>query len=80
MPPFVGLLVELCREFPVRFRGYDRDDVAIQQVISQPIRVKGPVRQKMSGGQIADQCVGFAQVMGLSGHQAEINKVAECIR
>jgi len=78
--PFVGLLVELCREFPVGFRRYNRDDVAIQQVVSQPICIKGPVRQKLPGRQVADQSVGFAQVMSLPGHQTEINKVAECIR
>ncbi len=77
MPPFVGFLVELCREPPVGFRRYDRGYAAIQQAIAQPIRVKGPVRQQVSGGQAADQRIGLAQIMGLPGHQREIDEIAE---
>lgn len=80
MPPFVGFLVELRRKLPVGFRRYDRDDVAINQVFAQPIRVEGPVCQQMPGGQTADQRICLAQIVGLSGHQAEINEVAERIR
>ena len=80
MPPFVSFLVELCRELSVGFRRYDRGYAAIQQVIAQPIRIKGPICQQMPGGQVADQRVGLAQVMGLPGHQAEIDEVAERIR
>ena len=75
--PFVGFLVKFCREFPIGFWRYDRNYVTIEQVITQPIRVKGPVRQQLPGGQIADQRLGFAQVMGLSGHQTEVGEVAE---
>jgi len=77
--PFVGFLVEGCGKLSIGFRRYDWDDVAFQQVISQPIRVESPVSQQMSGGKVADQLIGFAQVMCLSGHQAEINKIAERI-
>jgi hypothetical protein len=77
VPPFVGLLVELCREPPVGFWRYDRGYAAIQQAIAQPIRVKGPVRQQISGGQAADQRIGLAQIMGLPGHQREIDEIAE---
>ena len=77
MAPFVGLLVELGRELPVRFRWYDRSDAAIQQAIAQPIGIECPVRQQVPSGQIADQRLGFAQVMGLPGHQAKVSKVAE---
>ena len=80
MPPFVALFVELCRELPVGFRWYDGCDAPFRQVVAQPICVEGPVHQKVSGCQIADQRIGFAQIMGLSGHQAEINEVAERIR
>jgi len=80
VPPFVGLLVKFCWELPVGFRWYDRDDVAIQQVVSQPIRIEGPVRQQMSGGQVTDQRIGLAQVVGLPRHQAEVDKVAERVR
>ena len=80
MAPFVGFLVELCRELPVGFRRYDRNDAAFQQVIAQPIRIESPVRQQMPGGQATDQRIGFAQIVGLSGHQAEIDEVAERIR
>ena len=55
MPPFVGFLVELRREFPVRFRGDDRNDVTFYQVRAQSIRIKGPVCHQMSGGQAVDQ-------------------------
>ena len=79
MPPFVGLLVEFRRELPVGFRRYDRGYAAIRKVIAQPIRVKSPVRQQMPGGQAADQCTGFAQIMGLPWHQTEINEGAERI-
>lgn len=34
----------------------------------------------MPGGQSVDQRVDLAQVMGLSGYQAEIDKVAERVR
>ncbi len=60
IPPFVGLLVEVCWEPAVGFWRYERGDVAGQKVISQPIRIEGPIRQKMSGCQVADQCVGLA--------------------
>jgi len=60
MPPFVGLLIEVCGEPAVGFWWYDRGDVAGQKVISQPIRIEGPIRQKMSGCQVLDQCVGLA--------------------
>jgi hypothetical protein len=60
MPPFVGFPVELCGERPVRFWWDDRDDAAFYQVRAQPIRIKSPVCQKMSGGQAADQRLGLA--------------------
>ncbi|WP_412049201.1 hypothetical protein ACK6D9_15670 [Hoeflea sp. Naph1] len=53
---------------------------AIQQAIAQPIRVKGPVRQQISGGQAADQRIGLAQIMSLPGHQTEIDEITERIR
>lgn len=31
----------------------------------------------MPGEQAADQCIGLAQVMGLPGHQTEIDEIAE---
>lgn len=80
VPPFVCGFVELCRELPVGFRRDDRSDVAIQQVTSQPIRIKGPVCRQVSGSQISDQCIGLAQIMGLTGHQAKIDAVAERVR
>ena len=80
MPPFVGLLVELCRELPVGFRRYDRGYAAIQQVIAQPIRIKGPVCKQVPSRQVADQRVSLAQVMGLPGHQTEIDEIAERVR
>jgi len=80
VPPFVGVFVELRRELPVGLRRDDRSDVAIQQVIAQPIRIKGPVRQQVPGRQISDQRIGLAQIMGLSGHQAKIDEVAERVR
>ena len=80
MPPFVGFLVELCREPPVGFWRYDRGYAAIQQAIAQPIRVKGPVRQQISGGQAADQRIGLAQIMSLAWHQTEIDEITERIR
>lgn len=80
MPPFVGFRVELCRELPVGFRRYYWGDATVQQVIAQPIRVKGPVGQQMPGGQAADQCIGLAQIMGLPWHQTEIDEVAERVR
>lgn len=79
VPPFVSFLVELCRELPVGFRRYDWGDATIQQVIAQPISIECSVRQKVPGGQISDQRVSLAQVMSLSGHQTEINEVAERI-
>jgi len=80
MPPFVGLLVEVCWEPAVGFWRYERGDVAGQKVISQPIRIEGPIRQKMSGCQVADQCVGLALVVGLPWHQTEINEISEPVR
>ena len=80
MPPFVSFLVELCWELPVGFRRYNWGDATFQQVIAQPIRIESSVRQKVPGGQIADQRVSLAQVMSLSGHQAEIDEVAKRIR
>jgi len=80
MSPLVCFPVELSRELPIGFRWYDRDDVAIQKVVSQPIRIKGPVRQQVPCGQIADQRFSLAQVVSLSGHKAEIDEVAECVR
>ena len=77
--PFVGFLVKRRGKFPIGFRRYDRDDVAILQVISQPIRIEGPVRQQMPRGQATDQRFSLAQIVRLSGHQAEIDEVAECV-
>ena len=77
MPPFVGFPVERCGKFPIGFGRYDRDDVTFQQVVAQPIRIESPVRQQMPGGEAADQRIGLTQVVGLSGHEAEIDEVAE---
>ncbi|MEQ9259838.1 MAG: hypothetical protein RIG84_12155 [Roseovarius sp.] len=77
VPPFVGLLVELWWELPVGFRRYDRGYAAILQIITQPTRVKSPVRQQMPSGQAADQCIGLAQIVGLPWHQTEIDDTAE---
>ena len=79
VPPFVGFLVELRWKLPVGFRRYDCCYAAIFQIISQPIRVKSPISQQMPGGKVADQRIGLAQILGLSGQQAEINEIAECI-
>jgi len=79
VPPFVGLLVEFSRIFPVGIWRYNRGDVTRQQVVSQPICVESSVRQKVSGGQALKQGAGFAQVVCLTRHQAEINKVSKCI-
>jgi hypothetical protein len=80
VPPFVGFFVELRRKLPIGFWRYDRDDVALQQVIAQPIRIKGSVCQQVPGGQAADQPVSLAQIVGLPWHKAEINEVAERVR
>jgi len=79
MPPFVSFFVEFSREFPVGFRRYDWDNVARQQIVSQPVRIKCPVRQQVPGGQVLQQEAGFAQVVGLPRHQAEIDEVSKCI-
>ena len=80
MPPFVGFLVELSWKLSVGFRRYDGGDAPIRQVVAQPICVEGPVRQKVTGCPIADQRIGLAQVVGLPGHQKEINEVSKPIR
>ena len=79
MPPFVSLLVKLSREFSVEFRGDDRDDVPRQEVVAQPIGIKGAICQQVSGGQTFKQRPGLAKIMGLPRHQAEIDEVAEGI-
>ena len=74
MPPFIGFLVKLRWELLVRFGGDDRNDVTVHQVRAQPARIKGPVRcpamvcfHTMRGGQ------------QMSGHQAKVDEVAECV-
>jgi len=44
MPPFAGFLVKLCQQLPVQFWRDDRNNVALNQVSAQPIRIKAPVR------------------------------------
>ena len=51
---------ELCRETPVGFLRYNRDDAACQKVIAQPLRIESPVRQDLPGCRLADQRIGFA--------------------
>ena len=56
---------------------HDRGDVAGQKVISHPIRVEDPIRQKMSGCQVADQHIGLALAERLPWHQTEIDEISE---
>jgi hypothetical protein len=80
MSPFASLFIELRREFAIGFRGNDRGDAALQHVIAQPIGIKSAIRQQVSGGQVLQQRAGFAQVMGLPWHQAEVHKISKRIR
>lgn len=80
MPPLVCFLVEICWEFTVGLWGNNRGNAELQHVISQPVRIKCAVRQQVSSVQILKQGAGLTQIVGLAGHQAEINEVAECIR
>jgi len=52
-----------------------RGDAALKQVSAQPVCIKSPIRQHMPGRQVLQKSAGFAQVMGLPRHQAEINEV-----
>ena len=61
------------------FWRYDRSNPAIPKVITQPIRIKGPVGQQVPVGQVADQVASLAQIMSLPRHQTEIDQVAERI-
>lgn len=73
----MGFLVETRRELPVGLRWNDRDDVAIQQIIAQPVGIEGPVGHQVPSRQTADQRGRLKQVMNLSRHQTEIDEVAE---
>ena len=79
MPPFVGVRVELRREAAVAFRGYDRFDPCAGQRIAQPAGVEGAIREELTAGQPFDQGWGAPQVVRLSGQQAEVDHVAECV-
>ncbi len=79
MSPFVSSLVELRREFAIGFRGNNRGDAPLKQVIAQPVSIKGAICQQVTSRQVLQQGSGFAQVMGLSRHQAEIDEVSKGI-
>ena len=79
MTPLVGFLVELCRKAPVRFWRDDRSDAASVQGNSEPVGIKGPVRQKMVGREILDQLWHPSQVVRLTRQQAKVDRVSEGI-
>jgi hypothetical protein len=78
--PLVGILVEVRREATVRFRRNDRDNLAVDQSRSEPVRVECPVGQKMIGEKGLDQVGHPSQVMSLSRQQPEIDRVSEGVR
>ena len=76
MPPLVSLTVELGRNPAVGFRGNDRLDPRPDQRIAQPVRIERPVGEELAAPQTVDQRRRGAQVVGMSGQQAEVGQVA----
>ena len=76
MPPLVGLTVELGRNPAVGFRGNDRLDPRPGQRIAQPVRIERPVGEELAARQPTGQRRRAAQVVGVSGQQADVDEVA----
>ena len=76
MLPLVGITVDLGRKPAVGFRGYDRLDPCLVQRVAQPVRIERPVGEKLAAPQTVDQRRRGAQVVSLSGQQAEVSQVA----
>ncbi len=78
--PFVAMTVKVRWEFSVGFRRNYRLNPRRNQIFAEPVGVKSPISKEYFAGNALDQLGGFAQIMGLSGHQAEADKVTERIR
>jgi len=77
--PFVGLPVKLCREAAVGFGWNDGLYFCRSQRLADPVGIERPVGKELAARQSLNQSRRAAQVVGLSGQQAEVDQVAERI-